>query len=1249
MKKRNKKYNFFNIILALTLTLNTILPSFVFAESTTKDSFGSINIEDNTQENVGVDITQNKKTSYSESIEANTIQNVDVYVSKSSSFGVFIPKTIILDGNKNENSINKANYIIKVSSDTNISGKESIQVIPDTSFIMSQLGKNDIVASVKQDKKEWLHNEVDIIGNGEISTNQMSAGDWKGQFNFNILLSENNENIPTKSYLLLSTEEVKMSTNDSVQVNAFLDGENVNDFVEWNSDNENITVTNGLVKTKASAKPGDVATITVSANMNENISLFGNEQNNENILSSKFSVTIIDMVFTSDGEIVTTLDLKPNENKEVEVTIIPASASGNVLWTTTAVAGLNLEKNGNKVIINIAEDMPIGNTYHIIASYGNFSKLLEINIISDHICNYKESIEVKPTCTTKGITRYTCDCGDTYTLEDIDALGHNYESEITPPTCETKGYTTHTCTRCNDSYVDSEVNALGHKYENVGTESIHTKCSVCNKTTTTHAYNENVVLQPTCENKGKTKYTCACGYTYTLENIDVLGHEYKSVVTTPTCEEKGCTTHTCTRCNNSYVDSEVNALGHKYENIGSESIHTKCSVCNKTTTTHTYNENVVVNPTCETKGKTKYTCGCGYNYTLENIDALGHDFATSYTIDKEATCTTKGSKSQHCSRCSATQNVTEIPATGHSYGNASYSWNGYTVCTGSRTCATCNNVESVSATITNAVTKAATCEATGTKTYTAKFSNSAYATQTKVETLAKLGHDFATTYTIDKEATCTTKGSKSQHCSRCSATQNVTEIPETSHSYGNASYSWNGYTTCTGSRTCATCNNVESVSATITNAVTKAATCEATGIKTYTAKFSNNDYTTQTKNETIAKLGHNYIEQTRQNATCVEQGILITKCLHCENIIETILPIDTTNHNYSMLFTIDKEATCIQEGSKSQHCLNNGCDSKINIQSIPIIEHNYQNVGTVDIHSQCSVCNAIINSHTLTSSIVLQPTCTTKGTSKYTCDCGYSYNSQDIATIAHNFLNGKCTMCGKKDYANTPFNNLTWAEIKVLAKNNEFLDYYKIGATKTFVYAGYTYTAEVVGYNTYNNGELTFITKELLPNQYAMRTSDTNYGGWYNSDIRSMLNTTVYNNLPTNLKNVIKPKTLMHEKGDGTYAGMYYAACTDYVWLPTKYEVLGTFIETSGYYDAEYINHINAYQKTYDAYKNIKTNPNSKFIKYLNGSGVASPWWFASSYMLDTVKYHLVQTDGNANHYYYPTTPLGVVLGFVVG
>ena len=73
-------------------------------------------------------------------------------------------------------------------------------------------------------------------------------------------------------------------------------------------------------------------------------------------------------------------------------------------------------------------------------------------------------------------------------------------------------------------------------------------------TTHTHKY-EAVVTEPDCLNGGFTTHTCSCGDSYVDTQVDALGHNYESVVTAPTPEAQGFTTHTCSRCGDSYVDS----------------------------------------------------------------------------------------------------------------------------------------------------------------------------------------------------------------------------------------------------------------------------------------------------------------------------------------------------------------------------------------------------------------------------------------------------------------------------------------------------------------------------------------------------------------------------------------------------------------------------------------------------------------------------------------------------------------------
>ena len=178
---------------------------------------------------------------------------------------------------------------------------------------------------------------------------------------------------------------------------------------------------------------------------------------------------------------------------------------------------------------------------------------------------------------------------------------------------------------------------------------------------------------------------------------------------------------------------------------------------------------------------------------------------------------------------------TDPCADGHAYGEPVWSWTDDFKATATFTCA--NNaahVENVTATVTNAVTTEATCETDGVRTYTAKvtFEGKEY-TDTKTETL-----------------------------------------PATGHAYGEPVWKWNDDFTASATFTCANdTSHVKNVTATVTNEVTTEATCEADGVRTYTAKvaFEGKEYT-DTKTETLPATGHDTELVGTKDATCTEDG-----------------------------------------------------------------------------------------------------------------------------------------------------------------------------------------------------------------------------------------------------------------------------------------------------------------------------------------------------------------------------------------
>ena len=139
------------------------------------------------------------------------------------------------------------------------------------------------------------------------------------------------------------------------------------------------------------------------------------------------------------------------------------------------------------------------------------------------------------TCEGKGETTYTAAfeneafAAQVKTVEDVDALGHDYESVVTEPTCTEGGYTTYTCSRCGGSYTADKTDALGHAWGEwtVTKEATETQegeetreCSRCGEKETrpipvighVHRLTKTDAKDATCSEAGNTEYwTCDKG------------------------------------------------------------------------------------------------------------------------------------------------------------------------------------------------------------------------------------------------------------------------------------------------------------------------------------------------------------------------------------------------------------------------------------------------------------------------------------------------------------------------------------------------------------------------------------------------------------------------------------------------------------------------------------------------------------------------------------------------------------------
>jgi len=123
-------------------------------------------------------------------------------------------------------------------------------------------------------------------------------------------------------------------------------------------------------------------------------------------------------------------------------------------------------------------------------------------------------------------------------------------------------------------------------------------------------------------------------------------HSYKVTVIDPTCTDRGYNFHECT-CGESYKDTYVDALGHKFENYVSNN-----------------------DATCTTNGTETAVCsrdGCNQTDIQLDVGSGGHKFE-NYVSNNDATCTKNGTETSTCTRCTKT-NTREIrdSALGHKF------------------------------------------------------------------------------------------------------------------------------------------------------------------------------------------------------------------------------------------------------------------------------------------------------------------------------------------------------------------------------------------------------------------------------------------------------------------------------------------------------------------------------------------------------------------------------------------------------
>ena len=413
------------------------------------------------------------------------------------------------------------------------------------------------------------------------------------------------------------------------------------------------------------------------------------------------------------------------------------------------------------------------------------------------------------------------------------------------------------------------------------------------------------------------EHTAKCSIVACKQSI-TEPHDFKTTVIEhkdATCDDAGYTVteYRCTKCGYSKTERVELPAGHKWSDVITEEM-TGCVT---------------------TPGQYKYCTVCYDRYVIsEGVST--HTFPEGqYTIDKEPTCHTEGSKSIHCSVCGeATTAFETIPATG------AHVW---------------DYEHPVSLT-------ESTCTTQGSATYRCKTDGCGATTSV---TLALAEHTWLTDYIYLEDATCQHGGHKSRMCGVCKYSDIVDDPthPAVQHDFRNYVYNNDAGIEKDGTETaeCAFgCGKTDTRTAANTAIaghsfvkyeIITPATCTEDAIEQAVCEVCK--IATDTRPRPGTALGHEYVTSTLKEATCTDSTVIQKQCSRCADRIEEILQDTATGHEFGP-YVYDDNATEASDGTETATCVKCGEKSVRRKEGTMLTQHSFTKYNEIVTPATCT-------------------------------------------------------------------------------------------------------------------------------------------------------------------------------------------------------------------------------------------------------------------------------------------------------
>ena len=138
---------------------------------------------------------------------------------------------------------------------------------------------------------------------------------------------------------------------------------------------------------------------------------------------------------------------------------------------------------------------------------------------------------------------------------------------------------------------------------------------------------------------------------------------------------------------------------------------------------------------------------------------------------------------------------------------------------------------------------------------------------------------------------------------------------------------------------------------------------------------------------------------------------------------------------------------------------------------------------------------------------------------------------------------------------------------------------------------------------------------------FNMNSSNTNSGGWASSYMRQTICSQFKNAMPSDLQAVLRQRTIYTDNtGGGTNNSSYVTATTDYVYLPSEFEVQGSR------------SYANSYEKNHQQQLAYYKNGASKIRYKSDDISTAAWWWVRSPRYSYNNGFCIVNADGSPSY-----------------